>query len=282
MRHADQHHEIGMACLRANAHLYCEKPFTRTPAEADALLGEARKRNLRIAVAHTMRMMPQVTRLRRAINQGLLGDIAEVRAYGKQDPRAGGEDMMVLGSHLFDLMRLFLGDPEWAFARVSWKGKAMAQADRRLVRDDVGWVAGDQVFAQFSFANGVVATFTSDGRLRQTVGHWGLELHGSKGVARINCDIAPNVFVRSTTGWSSHGRTDEWKPLDDALIGSPPEHNLGPVEDWLDAIANHREPESSGANGAWAVEMVMSVYASALNGARAAFPLSRRDHPLAS
>jgi predicted dehydrogenase len=35
MRHADQHHEIGLAALRAGAHLYCEKPFTTTPAEAD-------------------------------------------------------------------------------------------------------------------------------------------------------------------------------------------------------------------------------------------------------
>ena len=97
MRQADQHYAIGLEALRAGAHLYCEKPFTTTPAEADALQAEANQRGLKIAVAHTLRMMPAVVGLKQAMGEGLLGDIGEARAYGKQDARAGGEDMMVLG-----------------------------------------------------------------------------------------------------------------------------------------------------------------------------------------
>ena len=280
MRHADQHHQIGLAALRAGAHLYCEKPFTTTPAEADELLAVARKQSLKIAVAHTMRMMPVVVRLKQAIAEGLLGAIVELRAYGKQDARAGGEDMMVLGSHLFDLMRLFVGDPLWCTARVQWQGRDITRTDGRLVKDNVGLVAGDRVFAQFAFANGVNATFTSAGQLRETVGHWGIELFGSKAAARINCDIEPNVFVRRTTPWKAEGRTDLWAPLDTGLVKSPPGHNLGPVGDWLEAIARDREAECSGRNGAWAVEMVMGVYQAALSGRRVSFPLVDRAHPL--
>lgn len=280
LRHADQHAEIGMACLRAGAHLYMEKPITPSAAESDALLNEANARKLRVAVAHTMRMMPQTVRLRRAVAEGLIGELRELKAWGKQDPRAGGEDMMVLGTHLFDLMRMFAGDPESVTARVLDKGRSVSRSDRRRVKDDVGWVAGDQVSAEFQFPGGVSGHFTSDGRLRETVGHWGVMLVGSRGVARINCDIAPNVFVQSTTGWSKDGRVDTWKPLDPALAVSPPEHNLGPVGDWLDAIRTGREPECSGRNAAWAVEMVMGVYTSALGGARVPFPLSGRKHPL--
>jgi predicted dehydrogenase len=280
MRQADQHHAIALDCLRAGAHVYCEKPFTRSAAEADELLAEARRGGLKIAVAHTMRLMPQTVRLKKALQQGLLGEVRELRAYGKQDTRAGGEDMMVLGSHLFDLLRLFAGDPLWVTAQVLWQGRDIEVSNRRLVRDNVGWVAGDQVFAQFAFPQGVRATFTSDGRLRETIGHWGIELHGSKGVARINGDVAPNVFVRSQGGWSATGRTDTWTPLDPALVTGPPEHNLGPVGDWLAAIAEDREPECSGANGAWAVEMVGGVYAAALQRGRVAFPLVERRHPL--
>ena len=107
-----------------------------------------------------------------------------------------------------------------------------------------------------------------------------IELLGSKGAARINCDISPNIFVRTSTAWQPAGKTDEWKPLDAALAKPSPEHNLGPVGDWLDAIAKEREPEASGRNGAWAVEMVMAVYHAALKKARVPFPLAQRAHAL--
>jgi predicted dehydrogenase len=282
MRHSDQHHDIALACLRAGAHIYSEKPFTATPAEADALLAEAQKRTLKIAVAHTMRMVPSIVRLKQAIGEGLIGDLVELRAFGKQDARAGGEDMMVLGSHLFDLMRLYLGDPLWCNARVSEKGRDITRTDGRLVKDNVGLLAGDEVFAQFAFSKGVNATFTSAGKLRETIGHWGIEFFGSKGVARINCDIAPNVFVRKSDPWKPEGRAEQWQPFDAGLTKTPSAHNLGPVGDWLDAIAQNREPECSGRNGAWAVEMVMGIYQAALAGKRVSFPLASRGHPLAA
>lgn len=281
MRHADQHHEIGLACLRAGAHCYFEKPFARSADECDALLAEARRQGVRVAVAHTMRMMPSVVALKRAVQAGRFGELRELRAYGKQDARAGGEDLMVLGTHLFDLMRLFGdADPESVSATVSQQGRDITTADRRQVKDNVGWVAGDQIFAQFNFPRGVRATFTSDARLRETVDHWGIELIGSRGVARVNCDMAPQVMVRPLTPWTPQGRTDQWKPLDPALVDGAPDHNLAPVGDWLLAIQGGREPECSGRNGAWAVEMVMGIYASALGKARVAFPLVDRRHPL--
>jgi predicted dehydrogenase len=281
MRHADEHHDIILECLRAGAHVYSEKPFVTAPNEADELLATAERAHLKIAVAHTMRMMPIMARLRQGVREGLIGDLVQMRAHGKQDPRAGGEDMMVLGSHLFDLMRMFAGDPLSCSARVLQNGRDITRDDRRLVKDNVGYVAGDEVFAQFAFANGVQAMFTSAAKLRETLGPWGIELLGSKGAVRINCDISPNVFTRRSTDWSAKGKTDTWEPLDPALIQAPPEHNLGPVGDWLDAVAKNREPECSGRNGAWAVEMVCAVYECALKKSQVTFPLARRTHPLA-
>ncbi len=282
MRHADQHHEIILACLKADAHVYAEKPFTRTPAEADELLAEAARRGLKIAVAHTMRLAPQMTRFRQALREGLLGDVLEMHAYGKQDARAGGEDLMVLGSHLMDLMRAIAGDPLWASARVLQQGRNISRADARLVKDNVGPIAGDEVSATFAFAGGVNASFTSSARLRETVGEWGIEILGSKGAARINCDVPALVFIRRAGKWSAAGRTDEWTPLDAKDVRSIGETRMNPVSDWLEAIAKDREPECGGRNAAWAVEMVMAVYHSALNGgARVPFPLASRTHPLA-
>lgn len=281
MRHADQHFEIGREILRAGAHLYCEKPFTRTPAEADELLEEAARRNLRIAVAHTYRLQQNIVRLKQALEEGFLGELVEMRAYGKQDGRAGGEDMMVLGSHLFDLFRMFAGDPLWCTARVLAGDRDITRADARLVKDNVGLVAGDRVFAHFAFKNGVNATFTSAGALRDTTAGWGIELHCSKGVARIHIDLAPVVFVRQSTTWQASGRTDTWHPLSPTVLKGAEPAVKNPVTDWLDSIAEDREPVCSGKNGAWAIEMVMGVYQAALTEKRALFPLAVRTHPLA-
>jgi predicted dehydrogenase len=280
MRSANQHHAIALAALRAGAHIYCEKPLVTCPVEADELLAEAEKRGLKIAVAHTMRLSPPVVRLKQVIAEGTLGELMELRAYGKQDRRAGGEDMMVLGTHLFDLLRLFAGDPLWCTAHVLWQGRDITVSDAHTVEDDVGPVAGDQVFAQFAFARGINATFTSTERLRETVGHWGLELHGSKGIARIACDAVPKVFLRRTTGWKAENPTDTWQPLDPAFLKLPPAQNVAPVRDWLEAIAQNREPECSGRNAAWAVEMASAVYQAALDKKRVVFPLRERTHPL--
>src|SRR5206468_956195 len=60
MRQADQHYAIALAALKTGAHIYCEKPFTTAPVESEELLAEADKRGLKIAVAHTMRIMPVI------------------------------------------------------------------------------------------------------------------------------------------------------------------------------------------------------------------------------
>ena len=288
-RQSDQHHAMGMAAVAVGAHICMEKPFTPTLAEADELLAAADQRGLKIAVAHQMRMAPSVVHLKQRIAAGLLGELLEVRAWGKQDARAGGEDMIVLGTHLFDLMRLFAGDAKWCSARVTQAGRDITPADARLTKDIVGLIAGDEVIAQFGFANGVTGSFTSRGKLREQAGPWGLELIGSKGAAKLSANIPPQVFVLQSAGWKPDGKADEWRKLpDDPTLNVPAAAqgftpaNARLVDDWLDAIARNRPPECSGHNAMKAVEMVMAVYQAALAAKRIAMPLTNRKHPLAT
>ena len=282
-RWTDEHHAMALAALSAGAHLITEKPFMETPAQADEVLAAADRGGKKIAVAHQMRMAPSIVRLKRAVDQGLIGDLLQLDAWGKQDRRAGGEDMLVLGTHLFDLMRLFAGDPRWCTARVLQGGRDITAADARPAGEGIGPVAGDEVFAQFGFDRGVNSTFNSRAKLRDGVGHWGIELTGSKGSARILADIAPRVMVMTPQAWSDGGRTDAWRPLDgSAAAGDSAAANRRIVDDWLDAIRNDREPACSGRNAAAAVEMVLAVYRAALSGTRVLLPLKDRGHPLKS
>jgi predicted dehydrogenase len=283
-RWTDEHHAMALAALSAGAHLITEKPFMETPAQADEVLGVADRTGRKIAVAHQMRMAPSVVAFKRAVGEGLIGDLLQIDAWGKQDQRAGGEDMLVLGTHLFDLLRLFAGDPRWCTARVLQGGRDITTADARPAGEGIGPVAGDEVFAQFGFDRGVNATFNSRARMRDATGHWGIEFVGSKGSARILADISPRVMVMKPQAWSDAGRTDAWRPLERSADrgGESAAANRRIVDDWLDAIRNDREPACSGRNAAAAVEMVMAVYRAALSGTRVPLPLKDRGHPLKS
>lgn len=283
MRWTDPHYAICKAALEVGAHLFVEKPFTTTPAEADDLLALAQRRNLKIAVAHQMHLAPGIVALRSKLANGLIGDLLQIRAHGKQDARAGGEDMVVLGTHLFDLMRLFAGDPLWCTAHILQKGREVSVADAREATEKIGPILGDEIEAQFAFPNGVHGTFTSRARNRETAGHWGIELIGSRGAVRILADLAARIFIRKAPAWSDAGTKIEWEPLDPVLAAAKEPAGRGNarlVDDWLAAIENDREPACSGHGAMKAVEMVMAVYQAGLGGSRVSFPLKQRQHPL--
>ena len=282
-RWSEQHRAMGLAAVGAGAHLIMEKPITPTLAEADDLLAAADRSGRKIAVAHQMRLAPSVVALKRAIDDGLIGDLLHLDAWGKQDARAGGEDMLVLGSHLFDLMRLFAGDARWCTAQVQSQGRDITPSDARAVAEQIGPVAGDQVYAQFAFDRGVTAAFHSRARLRDSVGHWGIEFTGSKGWARILADIGARTFVMKPAPWSDAGRTDAWQPFKPANLpegGDTTAANRRVADDWLAAIRTNGQPACSGHNAMKSLELIMAVYHASLTGARIPLPLKERGHPL--
>ena len=286
-RWSEEHHAMALAALKNGAHLLTEKPFTTTLAEADEILAVAGRTKRKVAVAHQMRLSPSVVHLRQAISGGSIGELVQIRSWGKQDSRAGGEDMMVLGTHVFDLIRLFAGDALWCRAEVWSKGHAITRDDAREVREKIGLVAGDEIEAQFGFPQGVTANFTSRGRLRDTLGHWGLELLGSKGAVRVLMDIDPVVLRRTRSEEKNSRFSEEWLPLKDdpALKLNSEQQGFIPanrrvVDDWIDAIEQDREPQCSGRNAMKAIEMAMAVYESALQQRRVTLPLNDRQHPL--
>ena len=52
------------------------------------------------------------------------------------------------------------------------------------------------------------------------------------------------------------------------------------VRDWLNAIAENREPLGSGERAMKAIEMAHGAFQAGIEGARVSFPLVRRSHPL--
>ena len=93
--------QMVIAAAEAGAHIFTEQPFARTPLEADLIVQPVRKNNVKLQVAHQMRVSPYTLRATAMVEAGEIGDIQEVRTRGKEDRRAGVEDLIVLGSHPF-------------------------------------------------------------------------------------------------------------------------------------------------------------------------------------
>jgi predicted dehydrogenase len=290
-RLATEHHALAIAALQAGAHLYLEKPFTVSLAEADDILRVAKEKGRRIAVAHVTRCAPGVLRLEKALRDGLLGEVLEIHTVGKMGSRAGGQDMMVLGLHVFDVARLFAGDVQWCHALIRHKGKPAASADAQESSSDrVGPVVGDDIFAHFAMTSGINVTFRSRVGLEKSAGPFGMEIVGTRGVIRLSSGFAPAISHLGAPNRAATNRTETWKDWTggvdpaaeaqvDGLTGYDAAHRRL-VRDWLLAIDEEREPLASGERAMKAIEMAHGVFQSGVEGKRIEFPVARRSHPL--
>jgi predicted dehydrogenase len=290
-RWATEHHAMAMAALESGAHLYLEKPFTITLAEADDIVGLARRKNLRVALAHVTRMAPAVRRLEKALREGLIGDLLEIHTVGKMGDRAGGQDMMVLGLHVFDLARLFAGEVKWCQASIQHHGKPATLADaKESPSDKVGPVVGDDIFAHFAMESGINVTFRSRVGLEKAAGPFGMEIIGTRGMVRLNSGFAPGISLLKEPNRSATTRVENWQDWNggvdpasevtfEGLSGYDASHRRV-VRDWLESIAEKREPLGSGERAMKAIEMAHGVFQAGIEGKRVEFPLMKRRHPL--
>jgi len=69
------HFELAKKALENGKHVFIEKPFTSTSAQAEKLIELAERKNLRIMVDHTFLFTGAVKRIRQLINEGVLGDL---------------------------------------------------------------------------------------------------------------------------------------------------------------------------------------------------------------
>jgi len=120
-----KHTDAVIAAAQAGCHVYCEKPFAENLQDADMMIEAADSAGTLIAVGHLGRYAPMFRTAKTMIQNGDIGRPLSVFCRGKEDERGGGEDMLVLGTHLFDLCSFFLGVPEWVFgqSRVNLSGR---------------------------------------------------------------------------------------------------------------------------------------------------------------
>ena len=207
-RHPDGHKEMALAAIGVGAHCIIEKPFTEHLNDADEVVRSAKEAGVQIVVGHKNRYTAMFTRMQRLIREGFLGEIIEMRVQGKQDQRAGGEDLIVLGTHDFDTMRFFFGDPISCSASVTAGGKPITKADVRKGREPM-LVAGDTVRANFQFPNNVLCSWQSVSAgdkwnvPPRGMERWGFHMFGTKRILAYYSGSEPLFYDSPFLGYKN-------------------------------------------------------------------------------
>ena len=289
-RHTIYHRDLVVDAANAGCHIYCEKAFARDLEEADAMIEACERNNVRIAVSHQARYVEPFITVREMVRRGDLGQLRCIHGRGKEDSRGGGEDLNVLGTHVLDIMRYLAGDPAWIFAYVTDEGRDVTREDAREPTEPIGPVAGDAVSALYAFPNGVRGTFTSIRGQSQLGPRMGVHLVGTEG--ELVVQFGGRHTAKRSRKPAAPGEATEWEELDlpdePTIPGatsldqtqSIPRGNRLAVWDLMRAAEEEREPISSGRDARDALEMILGVYASHLEGRRLPFPLEDRRHPL--
>ncbi|MBX3436497.1 MAG: Gfo/Idh/MocA family oxidoreductase [Planctomycetaceae bacterium] len=288
-RHIDQHRDMIIAAAESGARgIYCEKPFCRTPAEADEIVDACQQAGTRLALAHRNRYHPAVAVALEAARNGAIGRLLEVRCRGIEDERGGAQDLWVLGTHLFDLARPFAGDAVSCSATLLDGNRPVERNDIVEGAEGVGPIAGNRLHARYDLSSGIPLYFDSIRGAGVKAANFGLQLVGTEGLIDFRVDREPVAHLVPGNPFQPVAESRPWIPISSAGVGQPePIGDMGPLvanhifaaRDLLAAIDEDRDPLSSAADGRAIVEMTHAALTSHVaGGARVSIPLASRGH----
>ncbi len=165
------------AAAAAGKHVFCEKPFALTKADAEAAIAACRRAGVALGVGHNRRLWPSIVKLKQLAAAGDLGTVMFAEGNYSHDiladtpldnwrsapeeTRAGG--MTGMGIHLLDALGFLIGPID----RIS------ALSTRRTLP----FASGDTTQVMLRFANGATATTATTLKTPGFV--WRLALYGS-------------------------------------------------------------------------------------------------------
>ncbi len=289
-----QHCAATVAAAEHGAHVLCEKPMALDLAEADRMVEACAAAGVKLAINHQATVRPSLKRMRDMIENGDIGELILVRGNNKSGRKAGNE-LMEMGTHVFDRMQFLGGAPTWCFAHLTWRGEAATINDAMdsqamSPRDRAsGLVLGERAYALFGMSRAPVGECQFLGYEKTNNRLYSVDVLGTKGqislrgtgIQRGKSDLfhlpVPAFYPADLQDEPLWQRIDVPEELDPRLG----EQSITPIlQELIKSIETGSEHPCSGEAGRLNLEMVMAMYTSHLSGQRVSIPLSRRTHPL--
>jgi predicted dehydrogenase len=172
-----QHRAQVEAAAAAGKHVFCEKPFALTKADAQAAIAACRRAGVALGVGHNRRLWPSVVMLKELIASEKFGTIMFAEGNyshdilantpldnwrsAPQETKAGG--MTGMGIHLLDAYSFLVGP--------------MTRVSALSTKRTLPFASGDTTQAMLSFANGATGTIATSLKTPGFV--WRLAVYGS-------------------------------------------------------------------------------------------------------
>ena len=236
------------ACARKPKAVLCEKPMATSLGDCDDMLIAARRNQVKLAIAHQRRFNPAWTLAKELVAAGAIGEVRQVNARG-------GQGLLNDCSHLLDMMRYVMGDPQAVWV--------MGNIERKTERFERDIPIEDRSLCVVQFDNGAIGQL-----LQELAGpnYQGGVFYGSEGI--IELDESKVRLLNSQIGtWEERPGGGE-----DPSIGQQRE-----IVEWIEGKVENR---GQAENGRAAVEIIMATYESARLHEVTALPLRTMASPL--
>ena len=257
------HAAHGVAAARRGLNVLTEKPIDISAVHADELIHAAKDAGVKLGVIFQDRCKLDIRRLKRWIDDGVLGRILLVDAavkwyrppeyYGQSKWRGtfaldGGGVLINQAVHTLDLMLWLIGDVSRVQARISTALHAIEAEDTAIV--------------SFEFASGALGTL-----LATTAAYPGyprrLEITGTEGTVTLEQDRIVRVNLRNAL----EGICASVPPQDLENTASPVVSDFSGhqaiLEDFIQAIREDRTPLCDGREGRRSIALVEEIYRAA-------------------
>ncbi len=271
-----KHAAIALDCIRRGINIIVEKPIALSIEDADAIIEEARKHNVKVCACHQNRFNKSVVKIREAMDQRRFGRLF----YGTAHIRWNR------GHEYYD--------------RASWRGTweqdggaLMNQCIHNI--DLLRWMMGNEVTEVFAYTDKlnhpyIEAEDLGIALIRFANGSYGI-IEGTTDIYPKNLEETLYLFGEKGTvkaGGQSVNIIEEWRfadMLDDADEVKATYHENPPnvygfghtplFADVIDAIRTDRQPKVTAEDGKRALELVLAIYKSAAEGRPVKLPLAK-------
>ena len=268
------HATIGLDCINFGCHVIIEKPIALSISDADRLVHAAKRRRVVLCSCHQNRFNKSIQKLREAVEENRFGRLlhgaAHIRWSRGRDYyehaswrgtwASDGGALMNQCLHNIDLLRWMMGDGiEEVFAYTA-----------RLKHDYIE--AEDLGLALVKFSNGAYGIIEGTTNVYPKNLEETLYVFGENGTVKVG-----GKSVNVIEEWSFEDNIDDPEEIKARYHENPPNvYGFGHTPlyaDVVSAIREGRNPLVDGEAGKRAVELVLAIYKSALEGKPVRLPL---------
>ncbi len=266
-----EHFAVSLAGLRANRHVYTQKPMATSVDEASILIDEAARRGLRLAAAPEHPILPVIETIKSLVDSGAIGQVTFARVQSSHEGpeqhnvtrdsswfyKAGSSPIVDMGVHGLSRITAILG-PVQRLSCFSGRTRDVRHHTINAFKgkridveiDDNSLLLLDFGRAQFAFLD---ATYCVEATLGPA-----LEIHGSEGTIAVT--ERGNRLSSIKLYESSKGA---WREVD--LPAAPDIRDLG-VLHLVDCLREDRPLILTGERGRHLVDVMTAAARSAAEG----------------